>query len=105
MLSNVIIVLLGLPIFDGVGCLPILNSIKSGNTNTISPRDDAPSDTSSALVNSLIGPIVIDELDDLPIIKREHRNHGRGNPSPPATLDDDDEDTIIGKRDTPSLIV
>lgn len=107
MLSNAIIVLLGLTILDGVGCLPILNSIESGNTITISLRDGAPLDTSSVLVNSLkgtVGPVVMDRLDDLPLIKNRHGNNGLGNPSSPATLDDDVEDTTIGKRDTPSLI-
>ncbi|KAF7865926.1 hypothetical protein EAF04_006090 [Stromatinia cepivora] len=106
MLFNVIAVLLGLVIFDGVGCLPILNSIDSENTNTIRPPDDAPADASSIFSNYLMGilsPLFTDGLDDLPIIEREYRNNGRGNPSPPATLDDD-EDTIIGKRNTPSLI-
>lgn len=33
----------------------------------------------------------------------EHRKNRRGNPSPPATLDDDEADTIIGKRGIPDL--
>ncbi|CAD6445033.1 8e17f09d-5b6b-471f-bb6a-98d7531062d5 [Sclerotinia trifoliorum] len=109
MLSYVIVVLLGLAIFDGVGCLPILKSIESVNLNidTIRPRDDAPLDRSSVLVKSVIGTvglIVKDGRDDLPVGKKAHKINGRGNPSPPATLDDDDEDTIIEKKYTPSLI-
>ncbi|KAI9650329.1 hypothetical protein NHQ30_000342 [Ciborinia camelliae] len=101
-----------------------VGDVDAVNTNTVRTREDASPDTSSDIrrnyVISLLGPLAIGVLDNAPIIKkvavassipgkdtvhREHRNSRRCNPSPPATLEcEEDENTTIGNRDTPSLI-